>query len=213
MPFLGLGVPALAGAGAGGGAIAVGGGAAATGATISTGTLLTGAAVVGTGLLLSGDTPVNSVAAGAIGPQTLSPEEQAERLRKVRDLARGLAAAAAASCATGNCCQRTIVIPHSRAPESARHIDTAQAAGYPSTLTYDANPSAARARRYQSTKNVTRVPGYEPDEYPPAAFVENGGSASVWNIPAGDNRVAGGIIGANLVGVPAGCRVTIITGP
>lgn len=206
-----LGVPALAGAG-GGGVLLGGGAVVATGttATVSTGTLLTGAALVGTGLLLSGDTPMNSTA--AVGA-ALNPDQLAERLKKAKELASSLAKAAAASCATGNCCQRTIVIPYSRAPESAKHIDDAQAMGFPSTLTYDANPVAAAARRRSSTAGVTRVSGTQPDEYPPAAFVENGGFASVRNISTRDNQVSGGIIGANLKGVPPGCRITIVTGP
>lgn len=213
MPFLGLGVPALAGAGAGGGAIAVGGGAAATGATISTGTLLTGAAVVGTGLLLSGDTPVNSVAAGTAGAiPALTPEQQAERLRKARDLARTLAAAAAASCATGNCCHRVIVISRSRSPLSAQHIEDAQAAGFPSTLTIDR--PGTDARRAASLAGIpTRFPPYDRDEYPPATFLENGGAASVRYIPFSDNRSAGQQIKMGIAGAPEGCRVTITTGP
>jgi hypothetical protein len=209
-----LGVPALAGAG--GGSLLLGGGAAAgtaaTGAGISTATaVLGGAALVGT-LALSGDTPQSVAASPA-----LTPDQMAERLKKVQDLAKQLTAAAAASCATGNCCQRTIVIPRSRAPQSAQHIDDAQAAGFPSVLTYGgsspAQKAAASARRRASTSGLPRVSGTEPDEYPPAAFLENGGHASVRNIDWRDNRVAGGIMGASLVGVPPGCRVTIVTGP
>lgn len=210
MPFLAP-VPLLAGAGAAGGTAVVGTGTVAISGT----TLATGAALAGTALLLSGDTPQHSqstAAAGTAAP-ALTPQEHAERLRKAKELAEDLAKAAAASCATGNCCQRTIVIPRSAAPQSAQHIEDAQRAGFPATLTYDKNPSAARSRRRRSTAGVPRIPGYEPDEYPPAAFMENGGHASVRNIDWQDNRVAGGIIGANLVGVPAGCRITIVTGP
>ncbi|MDK4706612.1 NucA/NucB deoxyribonuclease domain-containing protein [Rhizobium sp. CNPSo 4062] len=203
-----LGAPILAGAG--GGAIALGGGAAA-GTGISTSVLVGGAAVVGTGLLLSGDTPVNSTATGAV--PALAPGELQERLKKVQALAKQLSATAAESCATGNCCQKTIVIPYSSAPESAKHIDDAQRMGFPSVLTYDANPIAAKARRAASTSGVPRYSGMEPDEYPPAAFMENGGHASVRNIDWRDNRVSGGIIGANVKGLPAGCRITLITGP
>ncbi|MBB3610129.1 hypothetical protein FHX11_003078 [Rhizobium sp. BK602] len=204
-----LGAPLLAGAG--GGAIALGGGAAA-GTGISTSVLVGGAAVVGTGLLLSGDTPVNSTATGAAVSALTSGELQ-ERLKKAQALAKQLSATAAESCATGNCCQKTIVIPYSSAPESAKHIDDAQRMGFPSVLTYDANPIAARARRATSTSGVPRYSGMEPDEYPPAAFMENGGHASVRNIDWRDNRVSGGIIGANVKGLPAGCRITLITGP
>jgi len=144
----------------------------------------------------------------------------AERARKAAQLAQAasmaqqLAQTKAREEPCDDCpCQRTIVIPRSAAPQSAQHIEDAQRSGYPSTLTYDKNPAAARIRRRRSTAGVPRVTGQEPDEYPPAAFVENGGQASVRNIDWRDNRVAGGIIGANLVGVPAGCKITIVTGP
>jgi Deoxyribonuclease NucA/NucB len=202
-----LGVPALAGAAAGGGTVVVGG-AAATGATVSTGTLLTGAALVGTGLLLSGDTPVNSTAVAA---PALSPNDLADRLKKAKDLAKALAAAAAASCATGNCCQRTVVVSRSRSPLSAQHIDEAQAMGFPSTLTLD-RPGAP-ARRAASLRGIPTRPGLDRDEYPPAVFAENGGAASVRYVPLSDNRSAGRQILTGITGAPDGCRITLVTGP
>lgn len=202
-----LGVPALAGA-AGGGTVVLGG-AAATTATVSTGTLLTGAALVGTGLLLSGDTPVNSTA--AVAGAALSPDELSERLRKAKELAKGLAAAAAASCATGNCCQRTVVISWSRSPQSAQHVAEAQAMGFPSTMTLDR--AGAAGRRASSLRGIPTVPGFDRDEYPPAAFLENGGAASVRYVPAGDNRSAGRQILTGITGAPDGCRITMVTGP
>ncbi|SDP37443.1 NucA/NucB deoxyribonuclease domain-containing protein [Phyllobacterium sp. OV277] len=211
MPFLGLAaLPELALAG-GGGALATTATVAGTGATVSTGTLLTGAAVVGTGLILSGDTPVNSVAAGVASP-ALTPEQQAERLKKVQELAKTLAKAAAASCATGNCCQRFVVISKSKSPLSAQHIEEAQAAGYPNTLTIDR--AGTDARRAASLSGIpTRFPPYDRDEYPPATFIENAGAASVRYVPFSDNRSAGQQIKMGIAGAPEGCRVTITTGP
>ena len=202
-----LGAPLLVGAGAGGSTVAAGG-AVAGGAAVSGSTLAGLAAVIGLGALLGGDTPKPAEAVAA-----LTPDQLAERLKKVQEISKGLAATAAAACATGNCCQKTIVIPHSAAPQSARHIDDAQEMGFPRVLTYAADPSGARRRRYQSTKDIPGGNGLEPDEYPPAAFLENAGAAHVRLIDKTDNQTSGGIIGANLRGVPAGCRITLITGP
>ncbi len=213
MPWLAAVPPALAGAGAGaGGTAVVVTGTAATTATISTSTVLTGAALVGTGLLLSGDTPVNSTAAaGTVAGPAVSPENLAERLKKAKELAKALAAAAAASCATGNCCQRTVMVSRSMSPLSAQHIAEAQAMGFPSTLTLD-RPGAA-SRRAASLKGIPTMPGHDRDEYPPAVFAENGGAASVRYVPLSDNRSAGAQILAGITGAPDGCRITIITGP
>ncbi|MEI4482810.1 MULTISPECIES: NucA/NucB deoxyribonuclease domain-containing protein [unclassified Phyllobacterium] len=212
MPFLGLGVPVLAGAGAGGGTVLAG--TAATGATISTGTLLAGAAVVGTGLILTGDTPVNSVAAGAISP-ALTPGQRAEQMRKAQEIAKGLAATAAAACSTGKCpCHKTVVVSQSAYPESANHILDAQAAGQPMTLTIDRG--GANARRQASTGRFPREPGKQPDEYPPAMFLEGGAGASVRNITASDNMGSGASIGNQLrppTRYPDGCKATIVIGP
>jgi hypothetical protein len=207
MPWLGLGVPALAG-GAGGTTVVIGGTAATATATVSTSTLLTGAAVVGTGLLLTGDTPVNST---SVADAALLPNDLAERLRKARELAKALAATAAASCATGNCCQRTAIISRSRSPLSAKHIEDAQAMGFPSTLTLD-RPGAA-GRRAASLRGIPTMPGHDRDEYPPAVFAENGGAASVRYVPLSDNRSAGRQILTGITGAPDGCRITIMTGP
>ncbi|MGK9233718.1 hypothetical protein KXS07_19445 [Inquilinus limosus] len=110
-----------------------------------------------------------------------------------------------------NCCRRTVVISRAAAPESARHIDDAQAMGFPSVLTYD--PAGKNARRAASLRGIPTRPGYDRDEYPPAAFAENGGVADVRYVPSLDNQTAGGFISAGLAGATPGCIVTIRTGP
>lgn len=206
MPPLGIGGGLLA-AGAGGGTAVVGGGAAATGGAAVSGSALAGlAAVIGLGALLGGDTPKPAEAVAA-----LTPDQLAERLKKVQELSKGLAATAAAACATGNCCQRTVVISRSRAPLSARHIDDAQAMGYPRILTLD-RPGTAE-RRAASLRGIPTLAEHDRDEYPPATFAENGGAASVRYVPLSDNRSAGRQILTGITGAPDGCRITIMTGP
>lgn len=143
--------------------------------------------------------------------EAITAAQQADRLAKVLKLVAALAAVTAKTC--DNCCARTIVISHSQAPESAKHIDDAQAAGFPRELTYDADPVAKELRRRSSLQGIPTKSGYERDEYPPAAFVENAGAADVRYVTTRDNRSAGGTIGANLKGVPAGCHITLETGP
>lgn len=155
---------------------------------------------------------VEGVGALGAGARVLTAAQQAERLRKAQEIAKGLAATAAAACATGNCCHRVVVISKSRSPLSAQHIEEAQAAGYPSTLTIDR--PGTDARRAASLSGIpTRFPPYDRDEYPPATFIENAGAASVKYVPFADNRSAGQQIKMGIAGAPEGCRITIITGP
>lgn len=105
-------------------------------------------------------------------------------------------------------CHKDIYLAHSRAPTAIEHIADAISAGYPRTLTYDGDDKRNRSRRKQATKGHPSIAGRENDEYPPASFFEGGAGASVRNIPKEDNRVAGGIMGKQLVGVPQGCKIT-----
>lgn len=107
-------------------------------------------------------------------------------------------------------CHRTVVISQSAHPESAQHIMDAQAAGYPSTLTIER--SGAALRRRASTGGFPREPGKQPDEYPPAMFLEGGAGASVRNITSSDNMGAGASMGNQLRGAPEGCKATITVG-
>lgn len=187
MPWLGLAAE--------GGELLFAGGAAVEGAeAVGVGTAAAGTAAGGTAI--------------GVG-EALTSAQLAERLRQALALAATLAAAKAVPCQ--NCCRRTVVIPRSRAPESARHIDDAQALGFPSVLTYD--PAGKTARRAASLKGIPTRPGYDRDEYPPAAFAENGGVADVRYVPSLDNQTAGGFISAGLEGATPGCIVTIKTGP
>lgn len=59
-----------------------------------------------------------------------------------------------------------ISVSRSRYPQSAQHIEGAQAAGHPAELTIDRGGAAAR--RAESMKGNPRQPGLDRDEYPPA---------------------------------------------
>ncbi|HEY9405476.1 MAG TPA: RHS repeat-associated core domain-containing protein [Pyrinomonadaceae bacterium] len=105
----------------------------------------------------------------------------------------------------------TVVISRSKHPEAAAHILEAQAAGYPSLLTLD--KAGATARRAESLSGIPKISGKQLDEYPPAMFAENGGSAAVRPINPGDNMGAGASMGNQLRGVPKGTRVRIVVVP
>jgi filamentous hemagglutinin len=98
-------------------------------------------------------------------------------------------------------------VSRSRHPETASHIDDAQAAGHPSELTLD-RPGAP-GRRADAQAGHDRVPGKQLDEYPPAVFKEGGTGASVRPVSPGDNMGAGASIGNQLRGVPDGTKVII----
>jgi hypothetical protein len=96
-------------------------------------------------------------------------------------------------------------------PESAAHIEDAQAAGQPSELTIDR--AGAAARRAQSIRGVPSMPGLDRDEYPPAMFQEGGTGSSVRGIDPSDNRGAGASIGNQCRQYPDGTVVCISVGP
>ncbi len=103
-----------------------------------------------------------------------------------------------------------IKISRSRYPESAAHIEDAQAAGQPTTLTIDR--AGAAARRREALSGTPARSGLDRDEYPPAMFKEGGRGASVRHIDPSDNRGAGACIGAACRGLPDGSTVNIQTG-
>jgi hypothetical protein len=105
----------------------------------------------------------------------------------------------------------TVVISRSLAPETAGHVEDAQEAGHPPTLTIDR--AGAGARRLACLAGYPPRPGRDRDEYPPAMFAEGGEGASVRYISPADNRSAGAQIGAQLRGAKEGWKVTIIVGP
>lgn len=108
-------------------------------------------------------------------------------------------------------CSRIVMISRGASPQAAQHIVDAQAAGYPSTLTLDR--PGTDARRAASLRGIPIMPKMDRDEYPPATFTEGGAGSSVRHIPRNDNRSAGGQLGAQLNGVPEGCKITIRVGP
>jgi uncharacterized protein RhaS with RHS repeats len=100
-----------------------------------------------------------------------------------------------------------VTVSASRYPESAAHIEDAQAAGQPSELTIDrAGAAARRSAALQGTKSAS---GLDRDEYPPAMFEEGGNGASVRSIGSGDNRGAGASIGAQTRGLSEGALVRL----
>ena len=104
---------------------------------------------------------------------------------------------------------KVIIINKSKYPESAKHIEDAQAAGKPAVLTIDR--SGAAQRRQESLKDTPPVKGLDRDEYPPAMFKEGGTGASVRPIAPSDNRGAGACIGAQCRNLPDGTSVIIKT--
>jgi hypothetical protein len=102
---------------------------------------------------------------------------------------------------------RIIEIHRSEHPQTAAHIEAAQCAGQPITLTIDRAGIAARRR--QSLKGADKEPGQDRDEYPPAMFKEGGTGASVQSIDPKDNRGAGAIIGNQCRDLPDGAKVII----
>jgi hypothetical protein len=104
----------------------------------------------------------------------------------------------------------TVYISRDRYPESAAHIDAAQAGTsyrggedtayarqQPSELTV--NRPGAKQNRADSLRGVPTGPnGQDRDEYPPAVFGEGGEGASVKYIDSSDNRGSGAKIGNQL---------------
>jgi len=106
---------------------------------------------------------------------------------------------------------KTIGISRSKYPESAAHIEEAQAASKPSVLTL-ARPGA-KARRYQALKGTKPTPGKDRDESPPAMFKEGGTGASVRTIDSSDNKGAGASMGEQCQSVKNGDKVLIVICP
>lgn len=91
---------------------------------------------------------------------------------------------------------KVIIINKSKYPESAKHIEEAQAAGKPIVLTIDR--SGATKRRQESLKDTPPVKGKDRDEYPPAMFKEGGSGSSVRPITPSDNRGQGLVLVHNV---------------
>lgn len=93
-------------------------------------------------------------------------------------------------------------------PESAAHIERAQAAGKPSTLTVDR--AGAAARRREALKGTPTRKGTDRDEYPPAMFSEGGKGSSKEYVHPSDNRGSGASIGRQCRRLKNGDNVVIV---
>ncbi|WP_013404519.1 NucA/NucB deoxyribonuclease domain-containing protein [Photobacterium damselae] len=102
----------------------------------------------------------------------------------------------------GNVTKR-VEVSLSRQPEAAKHIQDAQAAGHPKTLTIDR--ANAPANRKASLKGVPTKKGLDRDEYPLAMFKE-GGSDQVSDILIRE-IIVGQVLA--LVGSVADCRMEL----
>jgi RHS repeat-associated protein len=91
---------------------------------------------------------------------------------------------------------RVIWISKEDYPEVAEHILEAKAAGQPEILTYD--PAGTYARRAAATAAFPGNNILQPDEYPPATFLEGGAGASVKWVDADQNQRAGASMGGQL---------------
>ncbi|WP_125461015.1 RHS repeat-associated core domain-containing protein [Clostridium taeniosporum] len=103
-----------------------------------------------------------------------------------------------------------VVIPRSKYPETAQHVDDAIKSGHPDTLTVDR--SKAKSNRKESLKGIPKVKAKDLDEYPPAMFKEGGAGASVRPLNPSDNRGSGSWLGHRLRAFPDGTRVRIRVG-
>ncbi|UOY70825.1 VENN motif pre-toxin domain-containing protein [Enterobacter ludwigii] len=171
---------------------------------------------------LVGDSSANAVAAAQAGKttvenNTLSPGHDEEKIEKehgnfplkvypINPLKMGVVDDDGIVQGAGG---KVIIINESKYPESAKHIEDAQAAGQPAILTIDRGGAAQRRR--ESLKDTPPVKGMDRDEYPPAMFKEGGTGASVRPITPSDNRGAGACIGAQCRNLPDGTSVTIKT--
>jgi RHS repeat-associated protein len=101
----------------------------------------------------------------------------------------------------------TVSVSRSKYPQSAAHIEDAQAAGQPSVVTVDRG--GASARRAAALKGTATRAGLDRDEYPPAMFREGGAGSSVRYVNPSDNRGAGACMGAQCRTLPDATQVQI----
>lgn len=102
---------------------------------------------------------------------------------------------------------KTVTISKSKYPEAAKHIQDAQKAGQPKTLTLSRVEAAKR--RKEALNGHPPEKGKDRDEYPPAMTREGGKRASVRAISPKDNRGAGACMGAQCSDVPDGTKITV----
>ena len=102
-----------------------------------------------------------------------------------------------------------VIVDKQKYPESAQHIDEAQAEGHPTILTIDRG--GAKANRRESLRGIPTQPSKDRDEYPPAMFAEGGSGASVKHITEGDNRGSGATFGRELKDYDDGAKIKFST--
>lgn len=93
-------------------------------------------------------------------------------------------------------------------PESAQHLNEAQAANNGEPITGVVDRPGSGPRRQSNLKGITTEAGKDRDEVPPAV-IKSDVSTSVKLIPSGDNRGAGASIGNQLRNVQDGTRVVL----
>lgn len=106
-----------------------------------------------------------------------------------------------------------IVVPYSSYPESALHIDEAQAAGFGNTFTLDRGIGYALRRATSLVDAPPAASGLDRDEYPPVIFAENARGPSIKYISSADNRGAGAFIAQQAAAYTDQTRVIIMTIP
>lgn len=103
---------------------------------------------------------------------------------------------------------KKVCINFFKCPISSLHIIVAQSRGYPRIIKI--NRGGAGRNRDESIGGIPPYGGgFDRDEYPPAFADEGGEGASVWPVPAGDNRSSGATIGNQTRGLPDGSEVEI----
>jgi len=103
---------------------------------------------------------------------------------------------------------KEIEVSKDRWGPAAQHIEDAQKAGHPDTLTIDRG--GTKDRRGAALGGTAPVPGKDRDEYPPAMFQEGGKGASVRPIDPPANRGCGAYIGNECRALPDGSTVRIV---
>ena len=103
---------------------------------------------------------------------------------------------------------KTVVIDSAKYPETAAHVQDAQAAGHPSVVTVDRPGS--KTRRAEALRGTKPTKGKDRDEYPPAMFKEGGKGSSKRSIDPSDNRGAGASMRHQCSSVMDGDKVKIV---
>ena len=165
---------------------------------------LAAVALLTAGFCNPADASLAGAAAKAVLKRAITARAAPQAVRAGRSVARS---------AVGAAKPRDVIVPRSRYPQSAAHIDHAQRMGQPTVLTLDRLKASQRRReslRYIRRPADSRASGKDRDEYPPALTREGGHNSNVRYIPAGDNRGAGKAIERQVRDLPDGERIRIL---